>query len=104
MTGASPVTTIDGQRPPSVGYEVGMTGASPVTTIHEPPRLLRSIVVRPLAGHACSLRVPCPVAGTLSGGQVIMPFDLVCKNLICTPKSPLPCASCFSCYTCWSQH
>jgi len=52
-----------------------MRGASPLTTIHEPPQLLRSIVVRPLAGLMPSL------AGTLSGGQVIVPFDLVRENL-----------------------
>src|SRR6266852_3053896 len=39
----------------------------------------------PPCGCHAPLRVPCPLAGTLSGGQVIMPLDPVCKKLTDTP-------------------
>jgi hypothetical protein len=64
-----------------------MTGASPVTTLHAPAKALRSRVVVPLAwqeslGALSHVRL----AGTLSGEQVIMPLDLVRKNLTLTRR------------------
>ena len=58
-----------------VKFCMNMRGASPLTTIDEPAKLLRSIVVRPLAGL---MPLPC---GNPVWGQVIMPLDLACTYM-----------------------
>jgi hypothetical protein len=63
-----------------VKFCANMRGASPLTTI------LRSY----FAGSCIVVRL---LAGTLSGEQVIMPLDLICKNVTLTYVKPKGCFS-----------